>query len=243
MHTVPTSLSYSNIVTPYDNSSINKRHLDNGEFKSDYTQGPEHPRPSVRSVTASGIRPKSIWSDFFQVTEGNCVTVSAIKAAMVKFGSHPEGIYKSIERTIDGFDVVMRDGEKVSITHEELQHAGDTSGFAGHGKVLRHATFLYAVSAKRAQNENNDGRAGESFEAALRSLNDGETPGEALTRLGLKHHMRQGKVDELIDGAIGTLANKTHSVAVVDGNIDLWSIKRPLSNSDWKKAESVFILV
>ncbi|WP_139111890.1 hypothetical protein [Pseudomonas sp. 37 R 15] len=226
--------------TPYDNHRINDRHIENGVFNPGYTEG--KPPPNVRSTTVSGIRPKNIWKDFFQVSEGNCVTVSAIKAAMAKYGNHPEGIYKNIIRSDEGFDITMRDGVKVFLTHEELGQAMDSAGFAGKGKVLRHAIFLYAASAKRAQNENNDGRAKQSFEAAMRTLNDGEHPGEALTRLGLKNHMRRGTVEELKNGAIGTLADSVHSVAVVDAHIDLWSIKRVLAGSTWEKAPDVLVL-
>jgi len=43
---------------------------------------------------------------------------------------------------------------------------------------------MYAASAKRAQMENNDGTAGRSFMAAMKSLNNGEYSREGLDRLG-----------------------------------------------------------
>lgn len=233
-----------NYPTPYDNSRINNRHLEKGEFNAAYTRKDDAPaRTIVRSTTDSGIRPKNIWRDFFQVTEGNCVTVSAIKAAMAKFGSHPEGIYKKITRTPEGYDVVMRDDVHITLTHQELLQAMEHTGFAGSGKVLRHAVFLYAASAKRAQNENNDHRASQNFKTAMDTLNDGEHPGEALTRLGLKHSMRSGTLEELKNGAIGTLANSSHSVAVIDGHIDLWSIKVPLDDSPFDSKENTVLVL
>lgn len=243
MHISPTLPFHSNFATPYDNRRINSRHLNNGVFDAEYTQGNETPALPPRSVTDSGIRPNNIWRDFFQGAEGNCVTVSAIKAAMVKFGSHPNGIFNAITRTTTGYKIVMRDTVSVSLTHEELEQAGVKAGFVGQGKVLQHAIFLYAASAKRAQHENNDGWAARSFEAAMQTLNDGEYPGEALTRLGLKRHFRRGTVDELKNGAIGTLGDGRHSVAVIDGHMDVWSLKRPLAGSAWETAPNALILV
>lgn len=238
------SLTYSHYNVPYNNNHINNRHLERGVFNSAYTRKEDTPSPmTARSTTDLGIRPKDIWRDFFQVTEGNCVTVSAIKAAMVKFGSHPEGIYKKITRTLEGYDVLMRDGVSVTLSHQELLQAMEHSGFAGRGKVLRHAVFLYAVSAKRAQNENNDYRAGQGFKTAMDTLNDGEYSGEALTRLGLKQSMRSGTLEELKNGAIGTLANSKHSVAVVDGHVDLWSIKAPLTDSSFDSKENTVLVL
>ncbi|WP_181157367.1 hypothetical protein [Pseudomonas poae] len=40
-----------------------------------------------------------IWDGFYQGVEGNCVTVSAIKAAIIRFGQDPQGIYKRIKVT------------------------------------------------------------------------------------------------------------------------------------------------
>lgn len=94
-------------------------------------------------------------------------------------------------------------------------------------------TFLYAVSAKRAQLENNDSRAGQGYAVALETLNDGETPGEALRRLGLFGYMRESTVEELANGAIGTLADRFHSVAVVNGAVDYYGQKHRLASSRW----------
>ncbi|MGH8409033.1 MAG: hypothetical protein ACRESL_26415, partial [Pseudomonas sp.] len=94
-----------------------------------------------------------------------------------------------------------------------------------------------AVSAKRAQMENHEFRAGESFEAAMSTLNDGETPGDALRRLGLFAFTRSSSVQALADGATGTLANFMHSVVVVDGAFDDYGYKHPLKSSSWMDEE------
>ncbi|KQM55402.1 hypothetical protein ASE80_19255 [Pseudomonas sp. Leaf15] len=233
-----------NFAQPYDNRNINSPRQGHGDIRSHYTQSLEpSPTPTDHSRTTSGMRVKNIWKDFFQVREGNCVTVSAIKAAMVKFGHHPADIFDTFKSTREGIEVTMKDGVKTAITHAELEMARASAGFAGRGKVLQHAIVLYALSAKRAQNEDNDYSAHQGYEAALRTLNDGESPGEALGRLGLINHMRKGDVQALKNGAIGTLATAHHSVAVIDGFIDLWGVKLPLANSGWEKAPHAWLLV
>ncbi|AMW84679.1 hypothetical protein AK972_3879 [Pseudomonas yamanorum] len=87
--------------------------------------------------------------------------------------------------------------------------------------MLKDAHFLFAVSAKRAQMENNDGRAARSFDAAVHSLNDGEderVAGEGFLRLGLRSHMKKVSVSAFQDKSlIGMVNRSAHSVAVVDG--------------------------
>ncbi len=182
-----------------------------------------------------GVRPADIWGGFYQGVEGNCVTVSAIKAAMVRFGQSPESIYKKISATADGYEIVMRDSFKLNVTHEELKKACEASNLKGSDQaLLEDANFLYAVSAKRAQLENNDGRGNQSYEVAIQTLNDGEYPGAALRRLGLSAYIRESTVKELVEGAIGTLANTHHSVVVIDGMLDVYGQKRSLAPSDWQ---------
>ncbi|SAM31636.1 hypothetical protein [Pseudomonas sp. 1 R 17] len=182
---------------------------------------------------SESIRHADIWSGFYQGVEGNCVTVSAIKAAITRF---PEGIYTAIYRTPAGCEVTMRDGFRLRLSHEELRQATAASNFYGSNRVLLdYANFLYACSAKRAQLENNDFRAGRSFTAALETLNDGEYPGEALQRLGLFGYIRNGTVEELVNGAIGTIADGWHSVVVVKGMLDLYGQKYALNESPWRR--------
>jgi len=190
---------------------------------------PETPhRKFIRgNAENAGIKPTHIWGAFSQEGVGNCVTVSAIKAAMAKFGHNPHGIYKQITEVKDGFEVTMRDSFKLHISFEELEEAQEGAGLRpGHSEdVLINAQFLYAVSAKRAQLENNDGDAEDSFEDAMVTLADGELAGEGLIRLGLRAHMAPTTVRELAEGAIGVLCNGPHQMAVVDGALDMWGTK------------------
>lgn len=192
--------------------------------------------PSNRDAVpvVPSIRPADIWSGFYQGVEGNCVTVSAIKAAMIRFGQDPGAIYKQVQITPAGYDVVMRDSFRLQLTHEEVRQAAAESNFyGGNRQLLEAAHFLYAVSAKRAQIENNDFRARESYATALQTLNDGEFPGEALRRLGLFGYLRESTVAELAKGAVGTLADNGHSVAVIDGVLDFYGEKHDLASSRW----------
>lgn len=198
------------------------------------------PTVSPTSDVPVGIKPANIWSGFYQGVEGNCVTVSAIKAAMMKYGQNPRGIYKSIIPTREGYTVTMRDACTVRLTHEELKKAREGSHFKGADPgLLKDATFLYAVSAKRAQMENHEFRAAAVFEAAMGTLNDGESPGDALQRLGLYAFTRQSNVQELASGVAGTLANFGHSVAVVDGVFDDYGAKTSLRTSGWMRDDGI----
>lgn len=191
-------------------------------------------RPAQFPAAPVGVKPDNIWSGFYQGVEGNCVTVSAIKAAMMKYGQNPLGTFKRVTETPEGFTLTMRDGCMVSLTHAELERARAAANFHGEDKgLVDDAVFLYAASAKRAQLENHEFRAGADFDAALKTLNDGEVPGDALRRLGLYAFTRSSSVQELASGVPGTLANFGHSVVVVEGAMDEYGIKRKLPGSPW----------
>lgn len=193
---------------------------------------PAAPQPAPAANIAglsrkrNGAKPDNIWSGFRQGPDGNCVTVSAIKAAMYRFGQSPTDVFKEVKKTERGYEVIMRDGVSVNLTDRELTEGARGAKFVGRDKeMLKDAEFLFAVSAKRAQNENNDGRAARSFSAAIRSLNDGEDErgaGEGLKRLGLSKHMKRVSVRELANGQLGMCNRAQHSVAVINGREELW---------------------
>jgi hypothetical protein len=173
-----------------------------------------------------GAKPDNIWSGFRQGPDGNCVTVSAIKAAMYRFGQSPMDIFKEVAKTNDGYQVLMRDGFRLTLTDSELAEGARGAKFNGPDTgMLKDAQFLFAVSAKRAQIEDNDRTAGRSYQAAIRSLNNGEDesgPGEGFLRLGLRDHMKRVPVSELARGQIGMCNRTGHSVAVINGREELW---------------------
>ncbi|WP_339551171.1 hypothetical protein [Pseudomonas sp. MYb541] len=152
----------------------------------------------------------------------NCVTVAGIKAAMQRFGG-PNQVYHSVERTKDGFDIRMRDNPNKTyhVTYSELQYAAASSGFRGtNQKMLNEANFMYAVSAKRAQHENNDGYASRSFAAAVSSLDTWENTQEGLDRLGLRNYVRPATAHDLIRGVPGVMAQSNHVFTVLNGRTE-----------------------
>ncbi|WP_248082301.1 hypothetical protein [Pseudomonas sp. EYE_354] len=179
-----------------------------------------------------GEKPASIWSGFRQGPDGNCVTVSAIKAAMYRFGQSPTDIFKQVHTMGNDYHVVMRDGFQLTLSAHELAEGARGARFYGPDKgMLKDARFLFAVSAKRAQMENNDRTAGRSYAAAIRSLNDGEDeygPGEGFVRLGLRQHMKRVSVGQLARGQLGMCNRTGHSVAVINGREELWGNRGPV---------------
>ena len=170
-----------------------------------------------------GKKPENIWSGFRQGPDGNCVTVSAIKSAMMHFGEKPTDVFKDVKETGNGYSVTMRDGVKVDLTKDEVRLAATHARFQGDDpKMMTNANFMFAVSAKRAQLENNDGTAGRSFLDGIRTLNDGEYTREGLDRLGLRKNYRQATDADLRSSKVGTVEYGGHSMAVIDGRIELW---------------------
>ena len=187
-----------------------------------------HPATDIPGLSGKrgGVKPENIWSGFRQGPDGNCVTVSAIKAAMHRFGQSPTDIYKQVTKVGDGYRVVMRDNFELTLTDRELAEGARGAQFKGRDNgMLKDAQFLFAVSAKRAQMENNDRTAGRGYQAAIRSLNDGEDeggPGEGFLRLGLRQYMKTVPVQELARGQLGMCNRTGHSVAVINGCEELW---------------------
>jgi len=164
----------------YGNPSTRGSSVNHKQWGTRTTHSPTTlPRPKA----ASGYSPTELLSGFSQKWGTmNCVTVAGIKAAMQRFGG-PERVYLSIEATPTGFNVRMRDNpfKTYHVTHAEIQYASNRSGFRGDNqKILNEANFMYAVSAKRAQHENNDGYASRSFAAAVSSLDSWEYTQEGL---------------------------------------------------------------
>ncbi|MGA9703972.1 hypothetical protein [Pseudomonas sp.] len=194
----------------------------------------------LKPVKGAGKKPGTgneagnIWTGFKQGPDGNCATVSAIKAAMMRFGMSPRDIYKKVEPTGDGYNVEMRDGYKLHLTKDEFRQAAEGAQFKGNDPtMLEEAKFLFAVSAKRAYEKNNDNYAGRSFGHAIQSLNDSEWSLEALQRLGLGRHIRETTADELARGQLGVVEHDVvtpwsagaHSMAVIGGREEIWGRK------------------
>lgn len=182
---------------------------------------PDNSNPGQKPGT--GKESGNIWSGFKQGPDGNCVTVSAIKAAMMRYGKEPTDVFKEVKGAGDGYDVTMRDGYKVHFSKEEFKEAAKEARFEGDDpSMITSANFIFAASAKRAQMENNDGKAARSFKDAIKTLNDGEYSREGLDRIGLKGLYRQATDADLRNSKVGTVEYGGHSMAVINGRIELW---------------------
>ena len=133
-----------------------------------------------------------------QGTEGNCASVAVIKAAIDQFGSN---IFRSVNSLRDGsgFEITMRDGEVILLTHEELELVKSESNFK-HGFAslrgraeaeiielneiaLDFANFAYAAMVKRKAKIQ-----GLTLPDALSDLNDGvRHPRMPAIWIGLSH--------------------------------------------------------
>ncbi|PHN20350.1 hypothetical protein AO240_22525 [Pseudomonas sp. ICMP 460] len=179
-----------------------------------------------------GNAPGNIWSGFSQGKDGNCITVAATKVAMMRFGQKPTDIFKQVKLAGDGYNVEMRDGFTLHLSKGELEVAARRSDYKGNNQaILADAHFLYAASAKRAQMENNDGYARQSFGHALSSINDGDANRwDGLQRLGLSAHIQVTSVAHLARGQLGVVTHGMlidgrmvgHSLAVINGREEVW---------------------
>ncbi|MGU9814249.1 hypothetical protein ACU684_02515 [Pseudomonas sp. LF135] len=175
-----------------------------------------------------GKKPDNIWSGFSQGPDGNCVTVAAIKGAMMKFGQKPTDVFAEVHETAGGYHVKMRDGFELDLSKAELRHAASYAQFKGDNpSMMTDANFMYAVSAKRAQMEgngfdDNPEVARQSFAHAMQSLNNGEMGREALDRLGLNGLYKDSSSSALASGALGVVDYGGHSMAVIGGRVELW---------------------
>ena len=137
-------------------------------------------------------------TDWYQTTEGNCVTVTVAKAAADALGTE---VFSSLEKTSGGLKIGLRDGEEVEVSAAELQAARSASDFKGRDEdALSFGTVIYAAVAKRALEEKHEGAR--SYQDALRSLNNGEQVRNVIDLAGLENHSTRVSTGDL-DGCGG----------------------------------------
>jgi hypothetical protein len=203
------STNFDRMVDPNSNTQIRR------DAYKNFVSG-------LRTTPPDGTSTESIMTGFRQGRKGNCATVSAIKAAMVKFGQKPGDIFQQVTKSGDGYDIVMKDGFKVHLTEQELQQATRSSGFSGsNAGMLEIANFLYAASVKRTQME----RGHNSYAAALRDLETGDWTKDTFRNLGLKNHVVESDVNSLARGQLGIVERDGHSVAVINGAEEIYGRK------------------
>ena len=171
-----------------------------------------------RSFEAKNFKDKQVGA-WRQTTEGNCVSVAAIKGAMDKYDNQ---VFDKMAKTPNGIEVTMKDGVKVKVSPSELKMAKSYSDFKGNDQdALSYATVCYAAMAKRAQN---DGRVITSrsgmfgrrtstiggYKGALMQLNNGEVPTNGAKYLGLKHKLERIDLSE-VKGKDVLASNSAHA--------------------------------
>ena len=139
--------------------------------------------------------------------EGNCSTVATIKAAMDRYDNQ---VFDQVTKTDNGYNIVMQDGYKMSLSNQELAAATKASRFKGpEGPAKSYANFLYGAAAKRNALDNKM-----SLRASFNDLNNGESVHNPPKLLGLKHQVVKVNPRTLNgqDSVVG--ASKRHSVFI-----------------------------
>ena len=132
--------------------------------------------------------------------------------------------------------IVMRDGFALEVSAKELEEAAKSSRFktdVGRDDLLENANHLYAVAAKRAQIEGNDGYGPNkmSYTRALQSLEDGEHTSrvmEQVGRLGLKDYAHKAPRSELKNYDSTLSSGAGHAYFVSNGDRDYYGKVGPL---------------
>ena len=183
---------------------------------NDSTKYPSNdsPQDSSNDLDTQQKSHEGVNEDFRQGGVGNCATVSVIKAGLDKFGAN--GLLHS-QKTGDGYDVKLRNGNTVHVSQSELDLAKQKSDFqpACSSKSVPDSAYLaYAVVAKGIQKDN-----GGSLSGAMDRINDGLSVEEPAQRLGL--NVKEVSVQEAEkDG--GIVMDSNHAMDARDGVIDLW---------------------
>ena len=149
-------------------------------------------------------------TDWYQTTEGNCVTVAVAKAAADALGTD---VFTSLEKTSSGLKIGLRDGAEVEVSATELTAARSASDFKGRDEdALSFGTVIYAAVAKRALEEKHEGAR--NYQDALRSLNNGERVSHVIDLAGLEDHSKRVSTSDL-DGQDAVVAySQKHAIYV-----------------------------
>lgn len=190
-----------------------------------------------------GVRPQDVWFGVRFSTQNNEGTLSSIKAAMMRFGQSPLGVFSSVTPSGDGYDIVMRDGFKLRLTLKEIAQArfnGYQPGYTVEdGGMRKDVSFMYAAVAKRVQLENQDGSV-KDFKGAIGKMQSDQSPGACLKRLGLSGHMRRTTWESLgTNGGIGVVAAGRNTNFAFEGLLDGCNIKHGLPRGHTGEAYEV----
>lgn len=201
---------------------------------------------SAFSTKKIGEKPADIYRGVKFSGEKNEPVLSSIKAAMERFGQSPLSVYASVTRSDKGYDIVMRDGVKVSVTLGEIAKARFSCGFQYEpgresGKMFKDVVFMYAASAKRVQLEHREDKP-LNYDEALKVLVSHPGAHESLKRLGIIEYVRSSTAQELVEtGAIGVVEVGGNTNFARDGWRDGCTMKQRMPSDSHCK--SVYRLV
>lgn len=171
----------------------------------------------------------------------NCASIAVIKCAIAKFG--PDHVFKSITDNGVEYSIVLRNGEKMSLTKDELTMAIKMNGFLyiKNQDIFDKANFLYAVMVKRAVNRPESIFSScTSFQKAIIFLH-GDTGGvdarNLLSLLGYKQGYAKHKrsISYIFE-------NGYHAVFATDRQFDNYGSPDRLSLRNWKPHLGIDIL-
>lgn len=158
-------------------------------------------------------------SSWRQTSEGNCVSVATIKAAMHKWGNK---VFLDQKAAADGgVDLTLRDGHRMHLSPTELETARRLSRFSGRDQqALDYANLCYAAIAKRALQQGHEGAR--TFARACHSLNNGEQVHYPAKLLGISDHLRRINVSDIPRHEIVVAWNAGHMIYGTNGVTDRW---------------------
>jgi len=174
-----------------------------------------------------GEKPVDVWLEFNRRERQND-NESSIKAAMMKYGQHPKGIYSSIEMVGAGYEIVMRDGFKINLSPQEIIKAQQRTRIWSpkDPDMAKDINFLVAGSIKRVQIETGL----DSFDRALEVVQEGADLGNGFKRLGLEAHVRRSTWPELhASRGLGVVLSPFGVQFGFDGNVDCCSQRSALT--------------
>ena len=112
--------------------------------------------------------------------------LAVIKMMMVTFGQRPSDLFTQVKRAEQGYEVTLRDGNKVQVSDLELRQTAAGSRIVGHDPAaISDANFALAVFVKRKQLMGVQAGNSQGFKSALSNSLRGETTYNVLKGLGL----------------------------------------------------------
>jgi hypothetical protein len=165
-----------------------------------------------------------------QGPDGNCSTVACIKAAMDRYDNK---VFDDVQRTENGYNIVMQDGYKMTMSDAELASAKNAAKFRGaDGPGKSYATFLYGAAAKRNSLDN-----GMTLGQSFHDLNNGESIYSPAKLLGLYNQMVPVN-PRTLNGQDSVVAGSNRHAVFVNRNADgshttdRWGSARTFNGTD-----------